>query len=59
MVFSGQEWGTCSSYALRILEGQLLGALGGTPNRDPCSLLGVIWVQPGYIGVYKAYIRVI
>ena len=25
----------------------------------PCSLLGVIWVLPGYIGVYKAYIRVI
>ena len=36
-----------------------LGALGGTLNGDPCSLLGVIWVLPGYIGVYKAYIRVI
>ena len=35
------------------------GALGGTPNGDPSSLLGVTWVLPGYIGVYKAYIRVI
>ena len=28
----------------------MLGALGGTHNEDPCSLLGVIWVLPGYIG---------
>ena len=27
-----------------------LGALGGTLNGDPCSLLGVIWVLAGYIG---------
>ena len=26
-----------------------LGALGGTLG-DPCSLLGVKWVLPGYIG---------
>ena len=32
-----------------------LGALGGTLNGDPFSLFGVIWVLPGYIGVYKAY----
>ena len=24
-------------------------ALGGTLHGDPCSLLGVIWVLPGYI----------
>ena len=34
-----------------------LGALGGTLNGDPCSLLGVIGVLPGYIrgiqGLYK------
>ena len=27
-----------------------LGALGGILNGDPCSLLRVIWVLPGYIG---------
>ena len=38
-----------------------LGALGGTLNGDSCSLLGVIWVLPGYIGgiqgLHKGYIR--
>ena len=34
-------------------------ASGGTLNGDPCSLLGVIWVLPGYGGVYKASIRAI
>ena len=37
------------------------GALGGTLNGDPCSLLGEIGVLPGYIkaiqGLYKGYIR--
>ena len=27
----------------------ILGALGETLNGDPCSLLRVIWVLPGYI----------
>ena len=38
-----------------------LRALEGTRNGDPCSLLGVIWVLPGYRkgiqGLYKGYIR--
>ena len=38
-----------------------LGALGGTLNGDPCSLLGVVGALPGYIrgiqGLYKGYIR--
>ena len=29
----------------------ILGALGGTPNGDPCSLLGVIRGVPKDIGV--------
>ena len=37
------------------------GTLGGTLNGDPCSLLGVIGVLPGYIrgiqGLYEGYIR--
>ena len=35
------------------------GALGGTLNGDPCSLLGIIWVAPCDLGVYEAYIRVL
>ena len=34
-----------------------LGALGGTLNRDPCSLWGVFSGLPGYIvGPYMGYI---
>ena len=28
-----------------------LKTLGGTPNRDPCSLWGLIWGLPRDIGV--------
>ena len=28
-----------------------LRTLGGTPNRDPCSLWGLIWGLPRDIGV--------
>ena len=28
-----------------------LRTLGGTPNRDPCNLLGLIWRVPRDIGV--------
>ena len=30
---------------------QRLRTLGGTPNRDPCSLWGLIWGLPRDIGV--------
>ena len=29
----------------------ILRTLGGTPNRDPCSLWGLIWGHPRDIGV--------
>ena len=45
----------CSSFS------GILGALGGTLNGDPCSLLGAIGVLPGYVmgiqGLYKGYIE--
>ena len=28
-----------------------LRTLGGTPNRDPCSLWGLIWGVPRHVGV--------
>ena len=33
----------CQSYSVRTF--------GGTPNRDPCSLWGLIWGLPRDIGV--------
>ena len=30
-----------------------LRTLGGTPNRDPCSLWGLIWGLPRDIGVIQ------
>ena len=30
---------------------EYLGTFGGTPNRDPCSLWGLIWGLPRDIGV--------
>ena len=35
-----------------------LKTFGGTPNRDPCSLWGLIWGHPRDIGLYHDYIRV-
>ena len=32
-------------------ESMSLRTLGGTPNRDPCSLWGLIWGVPKDIGV--------
>ena len=32
---------------------------GGTPNRDPCSLWGLVWGLPRDMGLYNDYIRVI
>ena len=34
-----------------LLTGSCLRTLGGTPNRDPCSLRGLIWGLPRDIGV--------
>ena len=34
-----------------LLEGPLIGSFGGTPNRDPCSLWGLISGVPRDIGV--------
>ena len=36
-----------------------LRTVGGTPNRDPCSLWGLIWGVPRDVGLYNEYIRVI
>ena len=36
---------------LLMLEGRYLRTFGGTPNRDPCSLWGLIWGLPRDIGV--------
>ena len=36
-----------------------LGTFGGTPNRDPCSLWGLVWGLPRDIGLYNDYIRFI
>ena len=38
-------------YALPLSPGIYLRTLGGTPNRDPCSLWGLIWGLPRDIGV--------
>ena len=35
----------CGTLASRVLR-----TLGGTPNRDPCSLWGLIWGVPRDIG---------
>ena len=37
----------------------LLRTFGGTPNRGPCSLWGLIWGLPKDIGLSDDYIRVI
>ena len=46
---------------LRLSRTVYLGALGGTLNRDPCSLWGVLSGLLGYIrgieGLYIGYIR--
>ena len=36
-----------------------LRTFGGTPNRDPCSLWGLIWGLLRDIRLYNDYIRVI
>ena len=45
---------------LRTKSKQTLRIFGGTPNRDPCSLWGLIWGLPrdiGVLGLYKDYMR--
>ena len=36
-----------------------LRTFGGTPNRDPCSLWGLIWGLPRDAGLYNDYRRVL
>ena len=51
-------WGAARRW---LYNRHILGASGGTLNGDPCSLLGVTGVLPGYVrgiqGLYKGYIR--
>ena len=43
----------CSGFGMlrNVFRDRVLRTLGGTPNRDPCSLLGLIWGVPRDIGV--------
>ena len=43
-------WGEAERRYLAHSGGFYLRTLGGTPNRDPCSLWGVIWGVPRDIG---------